>query len=158
MQRLGEGMRESWRPSKVRGSDEQVTWRPVVATRSLCFGLDRGGRWLSANTASGEVILGDQANLLFFIPLLEIDHDEFVRQLSVSNTRAERALEFMKEVVQVALRERSESYLESALKWCGALRPSVELRAALLALAESKRGTQSARQLARRLARQHEAP
>jgi hypothetical protein len=128
-----------------------------VTSRSLVLGIDIEGRWVQFVPKSEVLIAAEKPNMLFFLPLLDINVTEFVTRATSAGPDVEilraKAYELAQAVVSVALRERASPYIEKALMWLPSIPVTPDIKAALGDLARSKRGTQKLRQLASSLLR-----
>lgn len=131
-------------------------WQSVVVGRSFELGMDDNGRCVRL-LEGGKLVCADDSNMLFFLPMLDLEAEEFERQIgshtAVKGEFKERVSEMVDAVLTLALAERSPHYAERALAWLKWVPLSDKTRAALREFSISKRGTQKQRQSARLLAK-----
>lgn len=148
----------SWRKTRLRDSDDTLRWRLLVELPSLFLGLDERGRWVRFLPATDQLIALTPGNELFLLPLLDTDYAEVSRALSIV-TAGDGSCPAWPSLIQrllaFALRQRTPSYIGSALRWLAQLDPDGDTCDALRALSQSDRGTQQQRQMAFALLRRH---
>jgi hypothetical protein len=149
-----DGSSHDWQVSPVRDTSEVRRWRPIVVGPSLVLGVDEEGRLVQFVSKTNTLIPADSSTLLFFLPLLDMEHDDFASQIGrvakAGDELRDRVERLVQMTVSLALGQRSPTYIERALRWLEAVSPSDETRAALGELTRSRRGTQKLRQAAHR--------
>lgn len=149
----------SWHESPVRNTGEVRRWKSLISFRSLALGVDEQGNWLQFVPQTGSLIPATSENMLFFLPLLDMEYPDFASQVACATENNDRLREsaddLIQKVVRLALQQRAPSYIERALSWLEHLAPNDDTRKALEELARSRRGTQRLRHSAFSILRRH---
>ncbi|WP_437314743.1 hypothetical protein [Sorangium sp. So ce385] len=136
----------------MRETSEVRRWRSLVASPSLVLGVDDQGSWLRFVTQTGSLIPPNSGNMLFLLPLLDMEYADFDSQMRRAAEDDEglraSASGLVQKVLALALQERAPSYAERALSWLEHVLPNDDARRALDEFARSGRGAQRLRQAA----------
>ncbi|WP_437575040.1 hypothetical protein [Sorangium sp. So ce887] len=136
----------------MRDTNEVRRWRALVVTSSLAIGVDEQGQWLQFVPRTERLIPATAENMLFYLPLLDMEYTEFDSQTGRVMMDDEElrtgARDLVQKVLSLALQQRSTSYIERALSWLEHVSPNDDARNALDEFARSKRGTQILRHAA----------
>jgi hypothetical protein len=109
---------------------EVIRWKPVFVGASFRFGVDEIGRRVQYVAARDEVLVADESNMLFFLPLLDMNPTELFEQMrGATNVAGEldgHTLNIVQQLIRVGLKQRAQTYIGRAITWLGVVRPDVE--------------------------------